>query len=190
MQQEVLQFFHQHPQLAIGISLLVSIIIAVAGVVPSVFITGANILFFGFWPGLLLSFLGEAIGAAAAFFLYRKGFQKTIKNKLSVFPKAAALINAEGSKAFGLILSTRLLPFVPSGLITFAAAIGRVSTWMFIIASSVGKIPALFIEGYAVYKATQAGWEVKLVLALIAVALFIFVLRKNGNKQSNHIISK
>lgn len=178
MQESLLQFFQQHPQLAIAISLLISIVIAILGVVPSVFITGANILFFGFWPGLLLSFLGEAIGAAIAFVLYRKGFKKGVEKKLDAFPKAAQLIKAEGREAFGLILSLRLLPFVPSGLVTFAAAVGKVSAPIFIAASSAGKIPALLIEGYSVYKAAQAPWQIKILLGVIAVVLFIIILRK------------
>jgi len=178
VQESLLQFFQQHPQWAIAISLFISILIAVLGVVPSVFITGANILFFGFWPGILLSFLGEAIGAAVAFVLYRKGFKKGVQQKLHTFPKAAQLIEAEGSQAFGLILSLRLLPFVPSGLVTFAAAIGQVNALLFITASSLGKIPALLIEGYAGYKATQAPWPIKFLLASAAVLIFIIVLRK------------
>lgn len=178
MQQQILQALQQHPQLAIIISLLASILIAVLGLVPSVFITGANIIFFGFWQGLFISFLGEAAGAAVAFFLYRKGFQRSIQSKVAAFPRAAALIDAAGAKAFWLIISMRLLPFMPSGLVTFAAAIGRVSALMFVVASSLGKIPALFIEAYAVYKATQASWQVKVILALIAAALFVIVLRK------------
>jgi uncharacterized membrane protein YdjX (TVP38/TMEM64 family) len=178
VQEQLLQFFQQHPQLAIAISLLISIIIAVLGVIPSVFITGANILFFGFWPGILISFLGEAIGAAVAFVLYRKGFKKGVQKKLDAFPKASQLIEADGKEAFGLILSLRLLPFVPSGLVTFAAAIGKVSAALFIAASSLGKIPALLIEGYSVYKAAQAPWQIKLLLALVAVILFVIILRK------------
>ena len=74
-----------HRDIAILISLALSIVVAVLGVLPSVFITAANILFFGFWPGTLISFLGEALGAVVAFVLYRKGFKKGVDAAMKNF---------------------------------------------------------------------------------------------------------
>ena len=76
MKEEVLALFNAHPGLAIVISLGLSVLVAIVGILPSVFLTAANILFFGFLPGMLISFLGETIGAIVAFFLYRWGFKK------------------------------------------------------------------------------------------------------------------
>jgi uncharacterized membrane protein YdjX (TVP38/TMEM64 family) len=178
VQDQILHFFQQYPHLAILASLLISIVIAVLGVIPSIFITGANILFFGFWQGTAISFFGEAVGAAIAFFLYLKGFKTSSQKSLHKFPKIKQLIDAQGWKAFSLIVSLRLLPFVPSGIVTFAAAIGNVSIITFLLASSLGKIPALLIEAYSVYQVTQFGWQGKLILALVACTLIYFVIRK------------
>lgn len=178
MQQQIIQLFEQHPQLAIVISLAASMLVAVIGVLPSVFITAANILFFGFWQGTLLSFAGEALGAALAFLLYRKGFKKVSQKGLDKYPKIKALVDADGKKAFGLIFSFRLLPFVPSGLVTFAAAIGKVGLLLFVVASSLGKIPALLIEAYSVYQVTEFGWQGKLILAVAAIGLIYFLAKK------------
>src|SRR4051812_8936159 len=119
--------------------MVLSIIVAVIGLVPSFFITAANILFFGFWMGTFISFLGESIGAMVAFILYRKGFKKRMEGGLDKFPWLKKLLNAGSKEAFGLIISLRLIPFVPSGLITFAAAIGTVPLIIFVFASSLGK---------------------------------------------------
>ena len=178
MQDQILQFLQQHPHIAVLSSLLISITIAIMGIVPSVFITGANILFFGFWYGTFISFLGETIGAIIAFLLYRKGFKTKTQKGLQKFPKLKPLIEAKGGQAFSLILSLRLLPFVPSGLVTFAAAIGKVSLSIFLIASSLGKIPALLIEAWSVHQVTQFSWQGKLILALISCILIYFVTKK------------
>ena len=177
MKETVLQLFQQHPQLAFIISLLISIFIAVAGVLPSFFVTAANIIFFGFWQGILISFLGEAIGAVVAFLLYRKGFKKNVAARLQKIPRAQALVNAEGKQAFILILSLRLIPFVPSGLVTFAAAIGRVNLSTFVFASSLGKLPALLLEGYSVYQVSQFNWQGKIILAVVAIMLIYYALK-------------
>ncbi|MGB5007408.1 MAG: hypothetical protein WBO39_10765, partial [Ferruginibacter sp.] len=74
MVDSLLRLFNDHPQLAIIISIVVSIGVALSGVLPSFFITAANIMFFGFWNGAIISFLGEAVGAGITFILYRRGF--------------------------------------------------------------------------------------------------------------------
>lgn len=178
MQTNLLQLFKDHPQLAILISIGISIIIAVIGVLPSVFVTAANILFFGFWGGTAISFAGEAIGAGIAFLLYRKGFKKPAAGGLQKYPKVKRLIDANGKEAFFLIFSLRLIPFVPSGLITFAAAVGRVSFTIFLLSSSLGKLPALLMEAWSVYEVAHFGWQGKIILLVVAVAIVYWVIRK------------
>lgn len=178
LQESLLHYFKEYPQIAILLSLGISVTIAVLGVVPSVFITAANILFFGFWNGTLISFLGEAVGAAIAFLLYRKGFKKITAQKLQKYPSLNRLVNAENKKAFSLIFSLRLIPFVPSGLITFAAAIGKVSFVVFLIASSLGKIPALLLEAGSVYGVTKFGWQGKIILVIAAAGMLYWIIRK------------
>ena len=178
MQDSLLLFFERYPQVAVLSSIVLSILIAIVGIVPSVFITAANILFFGFWNGTLVSFAGEAAGAAIAFLIYRAGFKKTAGNKLLQYPRLKRLVEAPSPKVIYLIFSFRLLPFVPSGLITFAAAVGKVSFLGFLLASSLGKLPALLMEAYAVYEITAFGWQGKLLLVLIAISLLVWVFRK------------
>jgi len=186
LQDQIIHFFQQCPHIAILASLLISIVVAILGVVPSIFITGANILFFGFLKGTLLSFLGETIGAAIAFFLYRKGFKSKTQKGLQKFPKVSRLIEVQGKEAFTLILSLRLLPFVPSGLVTFTAAIGKVSITTFFIASSLGKIPSLLLEAYSVFYLNQFGWQGKLILVILSCFLIYFVIKKiNLNAKKN-----
>jgi len=180
--EQLLEIFKAHPQEAIIISLLLSIVIAIAGILPSVFITAANILFFGFWKGLLLSFLGEALGAIVSFVLYRKGFKTSMTTPLHKYPRVERLIAAKGKEAFLLVLGLRLLPFVPSGLVTFAGAIGNIRLLTFATASSLGKIPALFIEAYSVYQITAFSWQGKLILGIIACALIYWVARQKKGR--------
>jgi uncharacterized membrane protein YdjX (TVP38/TMEM64 family) len=182
MKDAIIDLFQQYQQYAIPISLFISILIAVSGIIPSVFITAANILFFGFWPGTAISFLGEAIGAAVAFYLYRLGFKKMTRDSLNNYPSIQKLVDSDGKQAVILILSLRLLPFVPSGLVTFAAAIGRISLLLFVVASSLGKIPALLIEAYSVNQVINFGWQGKLILTITALALLYWIIKKIRKK--------
>ncbi|GAA4345659.1 TVP38/TMEM64 family protein [Flaviaesturariibacter amylovorans] len=178
MKETLIDLFGQYPQAALVLSLLASVLVAVLGLLPSVFITAANILFFGFWKGTAISFAGEALGAVVSFWLYRKGFRKGAAPAFARYPKAQRLLDAQGREAFGLVLSLRLLPFVPSGLVTFAAAIGRVSAGTFVLASSLGKAPALLLEAWSVQKVTEGSIAGKIILAVVAVVILYLLLRK------------
>ena len=178
MKETLLNFFQEYPNLALISSLFISILVAVLGVIPSFFITAANILFFGFWQGIAVSFAGEAVGAVVAFYLYRKGFKKGAGEQVAKYKTVSALVNAENKKAFWLILSLRLIPFVPSGLVTFAAAIGKVAAIIFLIASSLGKLPALLMEGYAVNEVTEFSWQGKVILTICAFVVLYIVTRQ------------
>ncbi|MBT2694899.1 VTT domain-containing protein [Bacillus sp. ISL-55] len=156
---------------AIIISLAVSIVVAIAGIIPSAFVTAANIVYFGFSWGLALSIIGEALGAVISFILYRKGLKKLSGNSgpsrtVRILDRLKQTI---GIEAFVLVILLRLFPFAPSGLVTLAASYSRMGTWAFAISSTIGKIPALLIEAYSVH--TVLGWETHYQLAAAIFAV-------------------
>ena len=182
MEESLIVLFEEYAKYAFLLSIIINVIVAIFGVIPSVFVTGANILFFGFWAGTFISFLGEAIGAIVAFLLYRKGFRKASTKAMDKYPRLKMLIWKEGKEAFYLILSLRLLPFIPSGLVTFISSIGKVSLLIFAVASTVGKIPALLIEAYSVYQVTQWTWQGKVILMGLAVYALVLAVKQSKKK--------
>ncbi|SFA54496.1 Uncharacterized membrane protein YdjX, TVP38/TMEM64 family, SNARE-associated domain [Parageobacillus thermantarcticus] len=185
MKEQIIALLNTYENAAYLISILINIIISILGLVPSVFLTAANLAVFGFWKGTFLSFAGEAIGAIISFLLYSKGFKKLSESKLFSHPKVRRLLEAKGLEAFFLVLSLRLLPFVPSGVVTFVAAIGKTSLLIFMIASSIGKIPALLLEAYSVYKLMNWTWQGKVILTFLSICLFLLLGRKSIEKSSN-----
>ncbi|WP_461201814.1 TVP38/TMEM64 family protein [Anoxybacillus sp. TBDG-1] len=178
MEQQMIALFRTYESFAFLISIAMNVIISILGVVPSVFLTAANLAVFGFWKGTFLSFVGEAAGAIVSFVLYRKGFRQLSETKWFSYPKVRHLLAAEGKEAFFLVLSLRLLPFVPSGMVTFVAAIGRMSLLLFTAASSLGKLPALLLEAYSVYQVMNWTWQGKVILTFAALGIFIVVVRR------------
>lgn len=177
MELNLVNLFQEYKEYAVLFSLLINIVIAVLGFLPSVFITGANLIFFGFWGGIIISFLGEALGAIIAFILYRKGFKKMSNKTLKKYPKITSIIDLEGKRAFYGVLSLRLMPFMPSGLVTIAGAVGKISLISFAISSSIGKIPALLIEGYSVYQVVSFTWEGKVILLLLSMMIIYWIIK-------------
>lgn len=102
--------------------------------------------------------------------------------KINQFQRIKKLLEANNKEAFFLVLSLRLIPYVPSGLITFAAAVGRVSFPIFFSASSLGKLPALLLEAYSVYGFTQFGWQGKLLTLSLGGLMAYYFFKQNAKK--------
>ncbi|MGL4762619.1 MAG: TVP38/TMEM64 family protein [Sarcina sp.] len=171
------EILNNYAYLAIPLSLLVSIIIALLGVVPSFFVTGANIIFFGPVKGFLISLLGEVIGGVITFYLYRMGF-KTKAKGLAKYKMIDSIIHSKGKKAAMLIFEARLLPFVPSGFVTLAAAISEVAVVPYTIATVLGKIPSIALEAIVSYDLINIDDNfIRLFITLAAVVLILVTIK-------------
>jgi uncharacterized membrane protein YdjX (TVP38/TMEM64 family) len=147
----IAEFFNQFGIYAFIISITVSILIAISGIIPSFFVTAANILVFGPINGFVISWLGETIGALIAFYIYRFGLKKRAKllgNKYSLINK---LVESKGIYAGLLVFQGRLLPFIPSGFVTAGASVSQISPMQFTIWTALGKVPSLFLESVAAF---------------------------------------
>ncbi|MDN4492589.1 TVP38/TMEM64 family protein [Ureibacillus aquaedulcis] len=178
MEETLLQLFEQVGPFALFLSLLINIVISIFGVIPSIFITAANVLFFGYTNGLLVSILGEALGAIASFILYRKWINKFKSKKMFQHPKIKKLEQTEGMEAFWLILFFRFLPLIPSGVVTLGSSLSKVSLRTFTIASTLGKVPSLIIEASAIYGLMYLETNWKIIISILFIFIFIWKIRK------------
>lgn len=179
----LINIFNQYSELAIFISLFISVIIALLGIVPSVFVTGANIVFFGPINGFLISLLGEVIGGWISFKVYRKGINKFAGNIEGKYELIDKIVKSEGKSVGILIFEGRLIPFIPSGLVTLAAAMSKVNSFTFIISTFLGKIPSILLEVLASYGVIMASQKnLKLVIGVLSLILFLLTLKKLKDK--------
>ena len=174
MEEKLLQLLEQSGLFAILVSLMINTLVSIIGVLPSVFITATNLVFFGVFNGLLISIIGESLGAVISFILYRKGLNKW-KRPFVFHPKLLKLKELEGSDAFWIIVSLRILPFFSSGLVTFTSAFSKVSLSTFALASTIGKIPALIFEAGAVYGFMQVNFIWKIVISILLISIIILI---------------
>lgn len=179
MEGQVLEWFENSGYYALWLSVFLNIIISVLGVIPSVFITAANISFFGFEYGLTLSVLGEAFGAIISFYLYRKGINK-VKSKVKFNNKYLKKLElTAGMEAFLLIIALRVFPFIPSGVVTLVSAGSRIGILNFSFASTLGKIPALLIEAYSIQQVLNWSWKGKVILGLFSIFIIGLLIKNN-----------
>lgn len=171
-------FLYTNSHYAIFLSIIISILIAILGLIPSFFITGANILLFGPINGFFLSLIGEVCGAAISFILYRIGFKDKLNNSKIHNSFIDKLYSKKGLHAGILIFQGRLLPFIPSGIVTFAASISEVNFIIFIFSTTIGKIPSIALESIIAFDLINfsSNW---LRLAIIILAIIPTFLYKN-----------
>lgn len=177
---DMLEILKNNSSIAIPISLLISIGISLAGILPSLFMTGANIVFFGTVQGFIISLLGETIGAYITFTVYRLGFKKKIENFTGKHKLLSKIVNSEGKKAGLLILQGRIIPFIPSGIITLAASISNVNSTIFTVATLIGKAPSIAIEALVSYDIINIynNW-IRLVITIIGLIFITLTIRKD-----------
>nr|WP_088328056.1 VTT domain-containing protein [Bacillus cereus] len=182
MAETIQSFLTDYYSIAIPLSILINIVISLLGIIPSIFLTAINIQLFGVTNGTIISIAGEVLGAIISFYIYRIGLQKFTHSKVNKYPKVERLLYVEGREAFLLVLSFRLIPFIPSSIVTLFAALGKMSLLSFSIASTIGKIPALLIEVYSAYHVMNGTNEAKWIVT-IAGCIGLYYLWKKWRKK-------
>lgn len=163
-------------------SILMNIVISVAGFLPSIFLSGANAVVFGLYGGFFLSLTGEVVGAAVAFLLYRYGIRKSKKlQKMESFQWVHRMNGTSRFRKGLVIVLLRLNPFIPSGVINLGAAITTLSFGDFLLATVVGKIPSMVFETFVGHDLIYFGEnKLRLVIALLAGGLVLLLFWKTG----------
>ncbi len=177
LDQSLIALMTSHLQFAFIISISLNIVVAIFGLLPSFFITVANIVVFGPIGGLFVSICGEALGAIISFVLYRKGFKEVSRELIHKNKHVEQIMTTTGSKSRRLIFSFRLMPYMPSGIVTYAAAVSQVNLIDFAVSSTAGKIPALIIEAIlsiGLIKVTTL--PINAILAVVSIILITYVL--------------
>ncbi|MEK3979702.1 VTT domain-containing protein [Psychrobacillus sp. FSL K6-2836] len=152
--------------------LILNLGVGAIGFVPSFFITVINIDTMGLVLGSVLTFIGEILGALIGFHLYRWGFSK-IRSKWLNNSFFKAMKKSSPTKVFILIILFRVLPFVPSGLVTGGASLTTISGVRFMIASSIGKIPSVILEVAVVFGVLQ---KVSMTYLYIFFSLLLIII--------------
>jgi len=170
----LVNFIEQFGAFSYFISILVNVILNIAAVIPTAFMTTINIVLFDLKVGILITFIGEMVGTVISFYLYRLGLRKIqflVKNENKWVEK---IRSSEGKEAFFYILIGRLAPVIPSSVVTIAAAFSQIKIGLFTIATILGKIPALALEVLLVLGFLQLESSNQIMILLLIIIIFIW----------------
>lgn len=151
------------------------IIQTIATPVPLFIVAGANGYIFGIAWGIIITLVGALLGSTVAFFMARFLARDYFSKRLAKYmPKVEEMSRQSGAR---VVFLARLIPILPSSVISYAAGLSKVSFKGFFLASVFGKLPEIIIYtalGHSLERAE--GLITRVTVAIILLSLLIFSL--------------
>ena len=156
-------------------TLLLFILMTFTIVFPFMILSGAAGIMYGLFWGVVISWLGEVLGAIAMFLFVRYFFRKVTEGWIAKSAYLKQVDDYSAENGFKALLIARLLPLAPSGIITAVAAISRISVKDFLLATIIGKLPPVVIKVLLGHDIVFAGENMTrlLIVLLLVVGLYV-----------------
>ena len=176
--------------------------VATVLLIPGSLLTLGSGVLFGLVWGSVYVFFAATLGATLAFWLGRTVARDWVSNKISAYPKFAAIDKAVAKEGFKIVFLTRLSPLFPFNILNYAFGITQVSLKDYVL-GSVGMIPGTILYVYIgslIGSVAQIGmkgatldpqtqklqWIAKIIgfIATIAVTVYITRIAKKALNDS------
>jgi uncharacterized membrane protein YdjX (TVP38/TMEM64 family) len=142
---------------AVGLIIFIgAAVLADVALVPGSWATMAAGFAYGPAKGLLVGCVVGVCAATITFLLGRTLLRDWARTKLSRIPRADALNRALADNSFKLVLLLRLSPLIPFSPLNYALGLSEVRLGSYVLASSLGMLPATWLYAYLGSLATTA----------------------------------
>jgi uncharacterized membrane protein YdjX (TVP38/TMEM64 family) len=160
---------------SIGITLLLFVVMTFTIVFPFMILSGAAAIMYGIFGAVLISWLGEVLGALVMFFFARVCFRNLVAKWIGGSPYWKQVDDYSAENGFKALLIARLLPLAPSGIITAVAAISRISFRDFFLATLLGKFPPVVFKVLIGHDLVYASENMTRLISVVAVVILIYL---------------
>ncbi|WP_199911659.1 TVP38/TMEM64 family protein [Dongshaea marina] len=164
--------------------------LSVLAPIPTIIITFANAMLFGWWQGALLSWASSMAGATLCFYISR-WCGRDVATRLISHQALGAIDRFFARHGQYAILIARLLPFISFKMVSYAAGLTSMSLWHFFWASALGELPATLI--YSWVGGMLSGGMRNLVIGLLclfALSVFFYLLKQILNQNKSEKIEE
>lgn len=178
--QRMAEVLQSYGPWAMVISFALDVLINALGFLPSIFFSTANGLLFGVVPGIIISWLAEAVGVVLSFMIMRYILRDTAHK---VIEKSEFLLKVDdfsGKNGLVMMLFARSIPYFPSGIITALGAISQISLRDYIIANLIGKFPSTALEVVVGHDTVLLQDNLGRLAVVVLVATVIYFLLWKG----------
>lgn len=163
------------------VAILVNTLLQIPGFIPSVTITGVNVFLWGPVLGGIVSWLGEVLGAGAAFFFFRTGYRIGAGRRFPDWRWINHLNRWPPHRQFISLLAARLAPMIPSGAINLLGSLTTIRFQHFLLATAIGKIPSIALEVWVSHDLIHVREHgLRLAMLLIALVLVRWLWKRKG----------
>lgn len=167
---------------AVIISIIVMIVQTIATPVPLFLVAGANGFIFGVSWGIIITMAGALLGSSIAFYLARFTARDHFAHYLTKYvPHIGSMSRLNCVK---MIFLARLVPVLPSSVVSYAAGLSKVSFAGFFLASVFGKLPEIVVYtilGHSLEKAEGLTTKITVLLVLASLLFFSLQRKKTNN---------
>ncbi|WP_221566575.1 TVP38/TMEM64 family protein [Alkalihalobacillus sp. TS-13] len=153
---------------------LLSAFIATVPVVPFTVFAGLMGVKYGTFTGLLINWWGGVTASIIYFLLARHMFAGFFGNYIKQFRGIHRFNYMIEKNAFIAILFSRLVPVIPPPVVNIYSGLTKISFWIYLSASAIGKLPPMFIFAYG-GDHIFSSWRYT-VAGLSAYVLFLFIV--------------
>jgi uncharacterized membrane protein YdjX (TVP38/TMEM64 family) len=176
--QFLLNLVDSDSELAIPISIFLVSLLVFFPVIPYVVLAGMIGSVFGIWLGSGISIVGIGLGMMLMFLFSRYGFQEWAQSYLKKYPKIQEYETMFEQHAFFSIVLSRMVPVIPSPVINILSGLSKVKWTVFLSASLIGKLPAIFLFTFAGSLLSQQKWVSILVYGVYFVLIGLLAGRQ------------
>lgn len=146
---------------------------------PLFLLAGANGFIFGLGYGILITLSGSLIGATIAFYMAR-GFGRGLISRCIKETYMAKVDQMSHRGGPWMVFMARLVPVIPSSIISYVAGLSKMTFKGFFIATAIGKLPEIFIYtalGHSFKEAEGIATKVTILLVLITLLAWPLISR-------------
>lgn len=166
----------------VAISILVMILQTLFTPLPLFLVAGANGYIFGAAWGIVITMAGALIGSTVAFYLARFIARDYISRRMGKYMEK--MDNLSQDSGLKVVFLARLVPVIPSSIVSYAAGLSKMGFGHFFIASVLGKLPEIVIYNALGHSLDRAeGLLTKVTIALVLLVLLVIpLLQKKRTK--------
>ncbi|RQW21920.1 DedA family protein [Bacillus sp. C1-1] len=174
---EASELFQQSLPFLLSLSFVLLVVQSILTVIPLALILIFNYILLGFWFAYAWSLGTSIVASLLSFYLYRYWLQHVFQQKVR-----KNWVQAIEQNGFWVVLTSRLVPVMPSSLINVAAGSSRITVKTFLFATFIGNslyLMALFL----LMKGLIAGGAEWFLLIGVVLLLGTIAVKKKWTKR-------
>ncbi len=159
---------------SVVVTILLFVVMTFTIVFPFMILSGATSLMYGLFWAVIISWMGEVIGAVVMYIFARYLFRHPLERWIQKSKHLKQVDDYSAENGFKALLIVRLFPLAPSGIITAVAAISRISFKDFFLATFIGKLPPVIFKVMIGHDLIFAAEHMTRLLLVIGVVVIIY----------------